>query len=212
MTLAGLSDSGLYTWVLLPVLIMLARICDVSIGTIRLMFLARGDKLIAPLLGFFEVIIWLLAIREIMQNLANPACYIAYGAGFGLGNLVGILIDEKLAIGKRVLRVITKQDASDLIASLTEAGFGVTTVPAEGSQGKVSIVFMVVDRNDIHRAITLIKAFNPKAFYSVEDVRFASEGVFPEKQRWNRRLELRSPPTFPGFPSLMRFPRFRKGK
>jgi uncharacterized protein YebE (UPF0316 family) len=184
----------------------------VSIGTIRLMFLARGDKLVAPLLGFFEVIIWLLAIREIMQNLANPVCYLAYGAGFGLGNLVGIVIDEKLAIGKRVLRVITKQDASELIASLSDAGFGVTNVPAEGSQGRVNLVFMVVDRNDIDKAIALIKGFHPRAFYSIEDVRFVSEGMFPEKRRWVQRFDLRSFPRHWSLPSLIRLKQSRKGK
>lgn len=212
MTLAALSDSGLYTWVILPVLIMIARICDVSIGTIKLLFVARGDKVVAPILGFFEITIWLLAIRQIMQNLSNPLCYLAYATGFALGNFMGILIEEKLAVGKRVLRVITKMDASDLIASFLDAGFGVTNVPAEGSQGKVNIVFMVVDRNDIDKAISLIKAFNPRAFYSIEDVRFASEGTFPEKRRWSQRLGAKLLTARSLLPSLYRLKQPRKGK
>ncbi len=176
--------SSLYTWVILPVLIMIARICDVSIGTIKLLFIARGEKIIAPVLGFFEISIWLLAIRQIMQNLSNPICYIAYAAGFAFGNFVGMLLDEKLAFGKRVIRVITNQDASRLIASLVKAGFGITTIPAEGSQGKVSIVFLVIDRSDLETAVDLIHEFNPKAFYSIEDVRFVSG----DGERSRRRL------------------------
>jgi uncharacterized protein YebE (UPF0316 family) len=207
-----LPDTGLYSWVILPLLIMVARICDVSIGTIRLMFLARGDKLITPLLGFFEVIVWLLAMREIMQNLANPVCYIAYGAGFGLGNLVGIIIEEKIAIGKRIIRVITKKEATDLISSISSAGFSVTTVPAEGSRGRVSIVSMVVDRNDIEQVISLIKAFNPRAFYSIEDIRFASESNLPADKRWKQRFDLKSIPVRFRLNSFISARWLRKGK
>jgi uncharacterized protein YebE (UPF0316 family) len=90
-------NSGVYTWIVLPVLIFVARITDVSLGTVRVIFVSRGLKYLAPLVGFFEVLIWLLAIGQIMKNLSNPVCYIAYAAGFGMGNYVGIRIAEKLA-------------------------------------------------------------------------------------------------------------------
>ena len=82
----------IFTWVLLPILIFFARILDQSIGTMRLIFLSKGMKHIAPFLGFFEVIIWLLAIGQIMQHLDNWVCYVAYGAGFAMGNFIGITL------------------------------------------------------------------------------------------------------------------------
>ena len=91
-----------FTWVGLPILIFLARILDQSIGTLRLIFLSKGMKHIAPFLGFFEVIIWLLAVGQIMQHLDNWLCYVAYGAGFAMGNFIGISIEERLSLGTSI--------------------------------------------------------------------------------------------------------------
>ena len=96
----------LYTYLLLPLLIFCARIIDVSIGTLRIIFVSKGKRNIAPLLGFFEVLVWILAISEIMQNLNNWVCYVAYAAGFAAGNYVGMIIEEKLAIGILIIRII----------------------------------------------------------------------------------------------------------
>ena len=92
-----------FTWVVIPVLIFLARILDVSIGTLRLIYVSRGYKTLAPVLGFFEVLIWLAAIRQIMQHVDNPACFLAYALGFASGNYIGMWISEKLSIGKVLL-------------------------------------------------------------------------------------------------------------
>jgi uncharacterized protein YebE (UPF0316 family) len=94
-----LSASVLYSWVVLPVLIFCARIIDVSVGTVRVILTSRGYRYAAPALGFIEVLIWLLAIGEIMKNLANPACYVAYAGGFATGNYVGIYINQRLSLG-----------------------------------------------------------------------------------------------------------------
>jgi uncharacterized protein YebE (UPF0316 family) len=87
-----LSNFGLYTWIVLPLLIFLARVVDVSMGTIRVIFVSRGLKYLAPVVGFFEVLIWLLAIGQIMKNLSSPLCYVAYAGGFAAGNYIGIVI------------------------------------------------------------------------------------------------------------------------
>ena len=102
--LKSLFDGDTFTYVILPLLIFLARIADVSIGTIRIVMVAKGQKMIAPILGFFEVLIWLLAISKIMQNLDNWVCYVAYGAGFATGNYIGMIIEEKLAMGIKIGR------------------------------------------------------------------------------------------------------------
>lgn len=174
--------SEAFTFVLLPVLIFLARILDVSFGTIRIIFVSRGRKFLAPLIGFFEILIWLVAIGKVMQNLTNVYCYIAYAGGFAAGNFMGMWIEEKLAIGTLIIQIITNKDASALIAKLQSSGYGVTSVPAEGSTGQVHIVYSLIKRSALKDVMAIIKRFNPKAFYTIEDVRFASKELFPLRQ------------------------------
>jgi len=172
-------DSELFRWVILPILIFLARMTDVTIGTVRIMVLNKGKRYLAPLLGFFEILIWLLAIRQIFLQLTNPVCYIAYAGGFAMGNFVGMLLEDKLAIGYEVIRVITNKDATKLIHFLNEKGYGATSIEAEGSTGKVHVIFSIVKRAEIKKIIPIIKKYNPKAFYTIEDVKAVKEGIFP---------------------------------
>jgi uncharacterized protein YebE (UPF0316 family) len=172
--------SGLFEWVILPVLIFSARICDVSLGTIRVIFISKGIKYLAPLIGFFEVIIWLLAIGQVMNNLTNVASYIAYGGGFAMGTFIGMLIEEKLSLGLTSVRIITKEDPSLLVEYLRAQNYGVTTVDGDGATGRVKMVFSIIRRQDLGRVVDVITKFNPGAFYSIEDVKSVSEGVFPE--------------------------------
>jgi uncharacterized protein YebE (UPF0316 family) len=196
-----LLNSGIYTWLIIPALIFIARIMDVSLGTVRVIFISKGLKYLAPLVGFFEILIWLMAIGQIMTNLSNPACYIAYAGGFAMGNFVGICIAEKLSIGVVILRVVTKKDAGELIKSLSESEYGATSLEGKGAEGKVNVIFTVVPRREVPYVVELIKKFNPGAFYSIEEVGFVEKGIFPpRKGRWD-------------YESLFRFlwP-FRKGK
>ncbi|MCQ1537435.1 DUF2179 domain-containing protein [Methanocalculus taiwanensis] len=182
MEIIGIPVADLYTWVIIPLFIIVARIVDVSMGTLRIIFVARGYRYLAPTLGFFEVIVWLLAIGEIMKNLNNPACYIAYGLGFALGNFLGILIEDHLSIGQVIVRVITNRDATQLVETLKQKNFGITSINAEGATGEVKLIFCVINRSRMTEIIELIKHFNPNAFYSVEDVRSVKEGIFPTEK------------------------------
>ena len=179
-------DSQFFQWVILPFLIFLARVCDVSIGTARIILLSKGKKYLAPILAFFEIIIWLLAIRQVFLNMTNIACFLGFAAGFSLGNYVGILIEEKLAIGIQVIRVITRKDASPLVNFLTEKGYGVTSVDGQGATGKVNIVYTIAKRSEVPKVLSIIKEFNPKAFYTIEDIRSMSEGYSPTASSLNR--------------------------
>lgn len=172
-------ESGIFEYVILPILIVLARVCDVTLGTLRIIFVSKGNKTIAPLLGFFEVLIWIIAISRIMNNLDNFINYIAYAGGFALGNYIGLLVEEKLAMGILGIRIITRKDASDLITYLNEKGYGTTTLEATGSRQKVHLIFTIVQRTHLEEVIQIIKKFNPKAFYTIEDIRFVNEGIFP---------------------------------
>jgi len=172
------ADAPVFTWVILPLLIFLARISDQTIGTLRLIFLSKGQKKLAPFLGFFEVIIWLLAVSQIMKHLDNVLCYVAYGGGFAMGNYIGMVIEEKLSIGTVLIRIIPKKDTSELITYLRENNYGVTSVEATGAKGRVDIVFTIVMRKDAEHVISIINRFNPNAFYTIEDVRTINEGIF----------------------------------
>jgi len=172
------SDSWLFTWVILPALIFFARILDQSIGTMRLIFLSKGMRYIAPFLGFFEVIIWLLAVGQIMQHLDNWLCYVAYGAGFAMGNFMGITLEEKLSIGTSIIRVILTGQSPELIAKLKSQNFGLTILDAEGSKGKVKILFSIIRRKEIQLFLKTLHEYHPTAFYTIEDVKAAKEGVF----------------------------------
>jgi len=171
-----LLDSEWFTWVILPLLIFFARILDVSIGTLRLIFVSKGFKFLAPILGFFEVIIWLLAIGQIMQNLNNIFCYLAYGLGFAMGNYFGILLEEKMSIGTVLVRVIPKLDVENLIKSLRKDNFAVSAMEVEGMKGRVKMLFSIINRKDIKEYIKTVHKFNPHAFYTVEDVKAIKEG------------------------------------
>lgn len=179
-----------YSFVILPVLIFFARIIDVSIGTIRIIVVSRGNKRLAPLLGFFEVLVWILAIGEIMQNLNNWVCYIAYAAGFATGNFVGMLIEEKLAMGTLVIRVITQKNTSELVDSLYAKGYGVTEIDAKGKFSKVNVIYIILKRRQLQEAQHIIQSNNPAAFYTVEDLRKVQYGVFPIHQppNFKRRI------------------------
>ncbi len=168
----------MYNWVILPLLIAFARILDVTIGTVRLIFVSRGLKNLAPLLGFLEVIIWLLAIGQIMQQLDNFMSYIGYGAGFAAGNYIGILLVEKMSIGTVVIRIIPRLDTTELIAHLRQANYGVTTMDAEGKTGPVKILFSIVKKKDLKDALEIINTYNPNAFYTIEEVQKVNEGYF----------------------------------
>jgi uncharacterized protein YebE (UPF0316 family) len=181
-------NSELVTYLLLPLFIFVARIMDVSLGTLRIIFVTKGMKRVAPFVGFFEVLIWLLAISRIMQDLDNWVCYVAYAAGFATGNYVGMLLEERLAIGHEMIRVITRKDATNLIAELSDRGYGFTTVKAQGIEGEVAVIYIIARRSMIKEVLDLINLYNPRALYTVEAIKYVNKKIFhkseEERQRW----------------------------
>jgi len=174
-----LFEGAVFDYFVLPFLIFIARIIDVTIGTIRIVMVAKGQKFWAPVLGFFEILIWLLAIARIFENLDNWLCYFGYAAGFATGNFIGLKIEEKLAMGIVKIQVITIKNAQILIENMKKSGHGITHHEAKGATENVSIIYSIVKRTQLTAVIALIKKYNPNAFYSVEDVRAVSNGVFP---------------------------------
>jgi len=165
--------------IVVPILIVLARVLDVSIGTLRIIFVSKGLKYLAPVLGFFEVLVWLIAIGQIMKNLTNPVNYIAYAFGFALGNFIGILIENKIAMGVSLIRVITAREASELIENLRNRGLTVTSIDAEGNRGSVKVFFTIVKRKELKKVISEINSYNPNAFFTIEDISFVNQKLLP---------------------------------
>ncbi|MBN1568030.1 MAG: DUF2179 domain-containing protein [Acidobacteria bacterium] len=187
MNLPEFFDSNLYAWAILPLLIFFARITDVSLDTLRIIFINRNLRYYAAISGFFGVLIWLLVIRQIFQRINNPLCFIAYAAGFAAGNIVGIIIENRISIGRVIIRAIIRGEADELVAFLRSSGYGVTVLNAEGATGPVKVVFTVAERSDIEPIVNTIKKYNPNAFYSVEDVRYVSESVTPHRLPSSRK-------------------------
>jgi uncharacterized protein YebE (UPF0316 family) len=169
-----------YSWIGLPLIIFFSRVCDVSLGTIRHVFISKGFKKIVPVLGFFEVLIWIVVVAQVMKNLNNIACYLAWAGGFATGTYVGLRIEERLALGMQVIRIITNQNCDALIAAFKKESHGITVVDAQGAVGPVKMIFTIIQRKNVQTVVKLIRVYNPTAFYSIEDIRNTNQGVFTE--------------------------------
>jgi uncharacterized protein YebE (UPF0316 family) len=175
-------DTQTFSYFVLPVMIFFARICDVTLGTLRVIFVARGKKYIAPFLGFFEVLIWIIVISELLSSANNIFCYVAYAAGYATGNFMGMLVEERIAIGTVLMRIFLSHNGKDLAEILNKNGYGVTLLRGEGSEGGVEILQVVVSRKLSVNIEKLLHEFNPNIFYVVEDVRSVRKGIFPKKK------------------------------
>ena len=189
----NIGESSLYMWIGLPLLVFFARVIDVSLGTLRIIFISRGKKYIAPLLGFVEVFIWIAVVAQIVRGVNDLITYFAYAAGFAAGNFVGMYIEDRLAIGTQVIRIIVPERADDLTTNLSAAGYGITRVEGMGANGPVKLIYTVVKRKDISIVLSLIHQTHPHAFLSIEDVRSTQEGIFPihtntgDRTFWGRK-------------------------
>lgn len=182
----GISEE-VFSYFLLPLLIFLARIIDVSINTIRIIYVLGGRRFTATVLGFFESFVWLMAIRQIFEHLDNWICYIAYPAGFAMGIFVGMIIEERIAYGKVIVRIITRKDIQALRQFLIESGYRFTVVPGSGAEGPESVIFTVLERQELEKLLLNLKEILPTAFYTVEKVNRAAESgtVVQESARWS---------------------------
>ena len=181
----------MYAWVLIPLGIFFARILDVSLGTLRIIFVSKGIIKLAPIIGFFEVLIWLMAIGQIMQNLTTLSYYFFYAAGFAAGTYAGIVFEQRLSIGNVIVRVILQRDSTVLEKYLKRKKYGLTVVEGEGVGEKVRLIFMIVDRHDVGALIKIIKHFNPYAMYTIEDIRDVHQAMFPPRKTNHRSRRIR---------------------
>ncbi|MEQ9467569.1 MAG: DUF2179 domain-containing protein [Ekhidna sp.] len=181
-------DADLLNYVVIPALIFFARICDVSINTLRIILMLNGRKYVATILGFFEASIWLVAISQIFQNLGNWQTAIAYASGYAMGIFVGMMIEERLAIGNVVVRVITAKPADGLIEFFKEKNRRFTSLAGESGDGPVNVLFTVIKREKLGETLEAIKKYNPQALYTVEGVKKVSDGEVVDDRGFSRRI------------------------
>ena len=164
-----------FDYILLPLGIYLARMTDVSIGTVRIILISRERKILAAMLGFVEVLLWLIVITQIMRNLSNVFCYIAYAGGFATGTFLGMVVEEKLALGHSLIRIIVPEKGEEIVQNLTQAGYRTTTLEAQGARGPVKVILSLLRRKDIPIVLGILKNTAPGAFYTIENARKTSD-------------------------------------
>lgn len=166
-----------------PLVIFGLRIVDVSLATTRMLLAVRGQRVLVPVIGFFEVLVWLFAAGSAIQYLDSPLHVIGYAAGFAAGNMVGLWVEEKLALGLATVRVISEHGGVEAADALREEGFGVTEFAGQGRHGTVEVVYTVARRSQVKRIISLVNEWAPDSFVTVEEPRSIQRGWLLQKRR-----------------------------
>ena len=151
-----------------PLLIFTLRIFDVSLATSRLLLSVRGDRVVVPIIGFFESLIWLTAVGAAVQSLSSPIHLLAYAGGFATGNVVGLWVEEKMALGLSTVRIISRHGGVELAEALRESGFGVTEFAGHGREGMVEVVYTACRRRQVPKVLEQVALWDPDAFVTVE--------------------------------------------
>lgn len=167
-----------------PILIFFLRITDVSMATVRMLLIVRGAKVVASLIGFFEVSIWVFAVASVVQHLTSPWHLVGYAGGFATGNYVGILLEERLALGVATVQTTVKSGAAELADALRQRGFAVTEMDGRGREGPVTLLYSAIPRRRISAYVAEVERDNPDAFLVVDAPRSVTRGwMFPMRKK-----------------------------
>ncbi|MBN1666939.1 MAG: DUF2179 domain-containing protein, partial [Anaerolineales bacterium] len=154
------------------------RVTDMTLDTLRVLFVMRGRKGLAWVLGFFQSAVFVIAITSVLQNLNNPLNIIGYAAGFATGNVFGMLIEERLAVGYMDLRIISSRRGSAIVERLRQEGYAVTEIPARGKDGMVTMLSCSIRRRNVPRVDRLVRQVDENAFITAEEVRPLGRGFW----------------------------------
>jgi len=158
----------MFDGILGAIVIMSLRICDVTIGTFRTILVVPGRRFLAGLAGFFEVLIWVFAIRIVFQHLDNIANMFGYAVGFGIGNILGVSLEQQVGLGYLQVTIISKFLTDKIVFALRRAKIGATIIPGEGGTGGVAIIICVVPRKLRKETIHLVDSIDKEAFITVQ--------------------------------------------
>ncbi|WPP51438.1 DUF2179 domain-containing protein [Catalinimonas niigatensis] len=179
-----------FDFVFLPLMIFLARVSDVTLATVKLMFVVNNARKFAAILGFFEALITILALSRIMQDASNMAAYVMYAAGFAAGTYIGMRIEEKLAYGSVVIRIISKKIPDTLLQYLADNQHRYSMVDANDQSGNTQILFTVCKRSRVGPFLKNLESTAPEALYTIEGLKQVSNDLLPEQQKKAPSLSL----------------------
>ena len=148
--------------------IALMRVCDVTIGTFRTLLVVQGRKYQAAFAGFFEVSIWLLAMKYIFEHLDNIYNFIGYATGFALGNILGITLEQKVALGYVQVNIVSRHHTEEIASIMRDSKFGVTILPAEGKSGELSILIVIIKRKNLNALMHIAESVDKHAFITIQ--------------------------------------------
>lgn len=153
-----------------PIFIILARMVDVALGTMRTIFVVRGLRGTAAALGFAEVMIWVIAVSGVLQDITLVKV-LSYGVGFALGNACGIWLEQKLAVGQQIVTMISQHHINAVASALRLADYRVTEIPAKGGRGSVAMCVAIVSRRRAPEVLRIARSVDEDVLTTVEDVR-----------------------------------------
>lgn len=171
-----------YPWIL-PLVIFLGRLCDVPLSTLRIMFVARGERKLAPVIGFIEVFIWIVVISQVLSRANSMISYVSYAGGFAAGTYFGVIIEEKLALGFYKYRIYVKGSGLELMKLLKKYNFGATIFHGQGARASVNVVEAIISRKNKNTVEKIIQNFEPKAFVVVQEIKDKSFGIFSVRKK-----------------------------
>ncbi len=184
----NLFDASTLLWGLF---IFCARVSDVTLGTIRTISIVQGRTKTAFLCGFFEISLWITVVAKVLHEIGSrPLLAVFYALGFSTGNVIGILLERKLAFGHVVLRVICSKEAESLSTTLRNEGYAVTTFPGQGMNGPVTLVHIVARRRDMDALTQQVRSIAPESFYFIEPATFVNKLYRSELYSNSRRRAL----------------------
>ncbi|MFH1715375.1 MAG: DUF5698 domain-containing protein [Elusimicrobiota bacterium] len=168
--------------------IFFARIFDVSLGTMRIIFISKGYRFLAALFGFVEILTWITVLSTIMRNLSNVFAYTAYAGGFAVGTYIGVLIEDRLALGQVLIQMFLQSNSDKIVQVLKNNKYGASLVSGKGIFNPINIVTVIIERSDLRNVIEIVKKEDPNIFYSIQDMRLVSSKVNSHSNSLPKRL------------------------
>jgi len=163
---------------LITFVIFLLRVTDMSLDTLRVLFVIRGRRSISWVLGFFQSALWVVAITSVLNNLDNLWNIVSYAGGFATGNVVGMIIEDHLAIGHAHMRIISSRWGNAIVDAIRNSGYAATELAGRGKDGTVSVINCSIQRKDIRNLKIEISRIDPDAFITVEEIRPLHRGFW----------------------------------
>jgi len=158
------------------ILVFLLRVADVSLGTIRTVYILQGRRLRAAVIGFFEVLIWIFVVSQVVASISNWVLMVGYAGGFAAGTWTGLWLENRFALGFSQLRIISRNLGEQIAAALWKQNFGATVVHGHGRDGEVDLLFSIVPRRYIHKCVEIANTIDQECFVSISDSRYLFRG------------------------------------